>query len=336
VSSVSAGARPLLLRRIIDFASTPYALYGAALLRIGYGVAGVAYYVSNYPERAYLWGPEAVFPFESFQNSLFRPAFSLYELADSTFMFEIIFHLGLLVAILFTVGIGGRSMTALHYVFMWSIYTRNSLLLDGGDNISFLVLLYLIPVDSTAVLAIRRSKQVAQGASARTILHNTGLAFIIAQLCIVYMASSMFKIQGQLWQDGTALYYILQVPEYSWPIITDHLVPHAWPIVFGTYATVFFQLCFPVMLMRPTARILAVVLGMAFHLGIALFMGLTSFSLYMIATEAILLSDRHYRWLGNRLKPLFVKEAESRDVGEGDAKCLARSKEHGVMALGRK
>ncbi len=45
------------------------------------------------------------------------------------------------------------------------------------------------------------------------IVHNLGLLAIVTQLCIVYMTAGLMKVQGEMWRDGTALYYILQVDE---------------------------------------------------------------------------------------------------------------------------
>lgn len=118
------------------------------------------------------------------------------------------------------------------------------------------------------------------------------------QIFVVYLTSAMYKIQGELWQDGTAMYYILRVPEFSWPIVTEQYTRYSWLIVTSTYFAVLFQLLFPVLVAVRETRVLAIAVAVIFHLGIALLMGLTSFSIYMIATEAIFLSDRHYRRLG--------------------------------------
>ena len=280
------------------YCSRRMALYGAATLRIGYGIVGTVFYLRNYSDRNFLWGPSGVYPLDSFRQYIVHPGFSIYDWASSSLMFEILFHVGIVVAISFCLGVAGRFMTVAHYVFLVSLFLRNPAILDGGDNLAYLVLLYLIPVDTTAVLAIRHSHARGKGASVSTVLHNTGIVLIAMQVFVVYLASAMFKIQGQLWQDGTALYYILRVPEFAWPVVTDHITRSAALVVASTYFTVFFQLLFPVLIALRQTRVLAIVVALLFHGGIGLLMGLTSFSIYIIATEAIFLSDRHYRRLG--------------------------------------
>lgn len=311
-------------RKLIDdVCSRPMALYGAATLRIGYGIAGGAYYLRNYGDRRYLWGPEGVYPVERFRAAIFRPGFSLYEWASNEFVFEFIFHSGIVTCILFFLGVGGRLTTAAHYVFVISLFLRNPALLDGGDNLSYLVLLYLLPVNCTAVLSIRRTEPVPKGAEVAVVLHNMGIVLIALQIFILYLASAMYKIQGRLWQDGTALYYIWRVPEFSWPLVTDHLVRYGWLIVMATYFSVLFQLLFPVLVAIRETRVATILMAVLFHATIGITMGLTSFSIYMVATEAIFLSDRHYAWLGGAidrgLETLFVK---SRQVAERMRRCI--------------
>ena len=290
---------------IEHFCARKMALYGAASLRIGYGIAGTAYYLRNYSDRHFLWGPDGVYPLDSLQHYILRPGFSIYEWAASQLVFEVLFHSGIVVGVLFCLGIGGRFATVAHYVFLVSLFLRNPALLDGGDNLAYMVLLYLIPVDTTAVLSVGRLRKDAKTPRISTVLHNTGVVLIAMQVFVVYLASAMFKIQGRLWQDGTAMYYILRVPEFSWPLVTDHVIRYAWLIVISTYFAVLFQLLFPVLIAIRETRVVAIVLAILFHGAIGIFMGLTSFSIYMIATEAIFLSDRHYRRLGVRVDRLL-------------------------------
>jgi hypothetical protein len=128
------------------------------------------------------------------------------------------------------------------------------------------------------------------------------VAAIAAQVCVLYLTSGLYKVQGQKWQDGTALYYILRVPEFTWPGWSEHLYTSAFAITVLTYITVLFQLSFPFLLLNRYTRLMAVAGAFFFHIGIALFMGLTSFSATMISVELLLLSDRDYarlrRWAG--------------------------------------
>ncbi|MEJ8643319.1 hypothetical protein WKI68_21860 [Streptomyces sp. MS1.HAVA.3] len=52
--------------------------------------------------------------------------------------FEIVFHAGMLAALAVTCGVGGRLGLAVHWALLWSVYQRQPVLLDGGDNLAYL------------------------------------------------------------------------------------------------------------------------------------------------------------------------------------------------------
>ncbi len=58
-----------------------------------------------------------------------------------------------------------------------------------------------------------------------SLFHHAGLAAIILQLCILYGASALYKVQGEMWQNGTAIYYITRTQEFAWPGVSSSLSP---------------------------------------------------------------------------------------------------------------
>lgn len=156
------------------------------------------------------------------------------------------------------------------------------MLLDGGDNLLIIVLAYLMAVDCSG----RKSRGTArQGAFSRdgalgrsvTLLHNVALLAIIAQVCVLYLTSAMYKIQGELWQNGTALYYIMRVQDFTLPGVSELLYRDPFVVTAATYGTVLFQLAFPFLLLHRWTRAFALAGAIAMHGGIALLMGLVTF-----------------------------------------------------------
>jgi hypothetical protein len=63
-----------------------------------------------------------------------------------------------------------------------------------------------------------------------------------------------------------------------------------------------FQVAFPFLLfLNPHTRRLAVVMGFTFHVGIALVLGLVTFSLFMTSVDLALMGDGEYRAIGRFL-----------------------------------
>ena len=143
-----------------------------------------------------------------------------------------------------------------------------------------------------------------------------GLTLIVLQIVVMYLASAMYKVQGQMWQDGTALYYVLRVPEFYWPGVSELVFRNGTLVVAITYATVFFQVLFVALIARRDLRPYALALGATFHLGIALLMGLTSFSMVVIAIECTLLDDAHYEALARRRSAVFARLTSLRPIAQ--------------------
>lgn len=159
--------------------------------------------------------------------------------------FELVFHTGMLAALAVMLGIGGRLMPLAHWIFLWSIYQRQLAILDGGDNLAYLVIPMLLLTCcydrfsiSTGLAAkiTRRLPEVLRSLSAP--LHNLGVLAIALQICLVYVTSGLYKVQGKLWQDGTALFYVLRVPEFTCPGISDFVYRNDYLVFAGTFTTV--------------------------------------------------------------------------------------------------
>lgn len=112
---------------------------------------------------------------------------------------------------------------AAHWVFLWSIFQRRHSLLDGGDNLAYVVIPMLLLTRRYDHFSI--STGAARWISARILgtirslsipLHNLGVLAIALQITLAYVTSGLYKIQGRLWQDGTALFYIMRVPEFTY------------------------------------------------------------------------------------------------------------------------
>ena len=157
---------------------------------------------------------------------------------------------------------------------------RSALLGDGGDNISRIVLVFM-PL-------LLSPRETAEPGSLRVWMHNLAVIAIIAQVLVLYETSGFMKASGERWHHGTALYYISQVDLFWHPALK--FLTHSPLVALACYATVLHQLLFPVAFIS-RLRIAWVALGISFHVGIAVVMGLVPFSMVMIGLELSLLSD---------------------------------------------
>ncbi|MFD5001822.1 HTTM domain-containing protein [Streptomyces mutabilis] len=295
--------------RLDSWSLNPVAVTGVSGTRALLGFVGLMYYVSQYQERGYLFGPDGVLPHAEFKAQL--TGFSLYTLSASPGYFECVYHLGIAAALAVMLGVGGRVGLAVHWVLLWSVYQRQPGLLDGGDNLAYVVIPFLLltrcydrfalPTGLASRLAQRTPGQLR---AVSVPFHNLGVLMVAVQICLVYVVSGLYKVMGEEWQDGTALFYIMRVAEFQLPGWSNLVYENDFLVVLGTYGTVAFLVYFPLGVLVPVLRPWAATASICFHLSIAFFMGLTGFALTMIACDLVFLSgavDRSLLWVRGRL-----------------------------------
>lgn len=315
-----------ILTRIDGWASSPVSVVGVSGTRALLGFIGLMFYASQYGDREFLFGPDGVLPWQDFTERIAaNNSFSLYAVSSSDAWFQVIFHLGMIAALMVMLGIGGRVGLAVHWIFLWSIYERQPVLLDGGDNLAYLVILMLLltrcydrfsfPGGIGEKIVNRLPGQVRAIGDP---LHNIGVVAIALQVCLVYIVSGLYKVQGQMWQDGTALFYVLRVPEFSFPALSHFVYENDFLVFSGTYVTVLFLVYFPLGVLVPALRPWAAVMSIGFHLGIALLMGLTGFALTMVACDLVFLSrglDEAISLAGRLLQRVRSRTGDGRTSG---------------------
>ena len=195
---------------------------------------------------------------------------------------------GLLVAcaLALLVGFHTRIASVACWLLLVSLQVRNPLVASfGGDTVLRVALFWamLLPLGGWYSLDARRA---ARGGGERaTRLLSAASVALVAQVTLLYVTTGLAKYGGT-WLNGSALYYALHVDYFgnglgAWLREREALLP-----VFS-YATLWFERYGPILLFVPFAtdvfRLLAVVLFVGFHLGLALFMDVGPFPLYTMA-----------------------------------------------------
>jgi hypothetical protein len=265
------------------------------------GFAAVAFYLSDYSDRRYLWGPEGYNSFADAEQALPHGTFSIYLMSRSDTWFEITFHLGLVVAVMFTI-FGGRFLTALHAVFLWSLYLRNQDLLEGGDNLIRIVLPLMIFTRSDAYLSPGAKKRRAalraesRTPSVRTLMHNVFVTAILCQISLLYFVAGTVKARAPIWTNGTAMYYISHSHEFSMTPLFSNAMNDAYISWIVCYFTIISEVLVPFIVWTRLSYLRKSIIVMleGMHLGIMAFMGLVPFGLIMLGADSLVLADGDY------------------------------------------
>jgi hypothetical protein len=294
---------PWLCGRFRSFAwlaAAPRHRVGLRIAQIAIGCMFLFKVITEWPIALYLWGPDglAAGPGLALETPLFGPWIGqgldgFFATAAGTYGLLALLGLGAAGLIL------GRAITlSLLLVLITSsaVDARLPQMPDGGDNISQLVLIYML-------LTLPAGKVAVEG-SLRVWMHNLGILAIFAQVTIVYFIAGFSKAQGQLWVHGVALYYISQVGIFSLPLM-HRLFLNPVMVALATYAVMFWELMFPLAIASPF-RLGWIALGLLFEVGVGHLMGLVTFSMVMSGLLLFTVTDREYsaflQWSRPRLE----------------------------------
>lgn len=210
-----------------------------------------------------------------------------------------VYGLGLVILVLFTLGLGSRATAVLAWVLVVSTNRRIPVMQFGFDNVIATWLLYLAACGASGqalsldrLLARRRGGP--GGPPRATVSANLGLRLIQLHLCLVYASAGLAKLQGTPWWDGSALGMLLGNSEFR-TFDLSFLADYPGLLAFGTHATVFLEILYPALVWFRGWRPWVLAAALAMHLGIAASMGLVEFSLAMAAGNLAFVPGS---WLG--------------------------------------
>jgi predicted DCC family thiol-disulfide oxidoreductase YuxK len=238
------------------------------------------------PFHETIWGPNAFALRMDFDGSWYAWIFQL-SLHPSVARHYLWFIAGqLLFATLGMLGLWPRLMLALTYILTMNINSLTGVVLDGGNNLSQLLLLYLIFVNSSG-----RPLREGWHAPWLRALSNSGFLLCQLQVAIVYLTAGLLKSNGHLWQNGMALYYLFQSETYGHPWVGMLMQKSPILSLIGTYTTLGFQWLFPILIWQRRWRLPLISFGLLLHLGIAFGMGLFTFGLVMCVSYLLFLPE---------------------------------------------
>lgn len=276
----------------------PRALTSLGILRSTVGLVSLAYCLTCAGDRHFLFGGDGLFGRDALIDELRRTrSWSLFVLFPDGPAFELLYLALILTSVAALLGLGGRFALGAHWILLWSLYAANPTLMDGGDNLVVLLTPFLMLTRCYERIRLGRPRCARRSLIGNT-SNNLGVLLIAAQACMVYLLAGLYKVQGELWQDGTALYYILRIPEFYLPGVTDWILEFGWALVAAAYATVLTSVFFTPLVLFRNGRPWAVGIMMLFHIAIAVLMGLTSFALIMIAMDLIFVNGHADRICG--------------------------------------
>ncbi|WP_334124784.1 hypothetical protein [Empedobacter brevis] len=226
--------------------------------------------------------------------------FLAYSVGD----FPLIILLTILVSLLFAFGIGRWFTALLLYMLMYFNNELSYLYSNGGDNLLSFICLYMIFTNSYNYFVLNKSKISKSKIS--NLASNLACYSIMIHLCLIYFVSFIHKIHSDMWYNGVANYYILNLERYSSPF--NHIFSKNMTfIVFSTYFTLAFELFFPILVWNKKLRNILLISGIFLHLGIYFFMMIYDFEILFIMIYGFFITNSEWSKIF-----IYIKEKTTR------------------------
>ena len=302
------------MRRLRDFWLGDTELAPVSVFRILYGVQLFNWIWQLFPNLTAFFTDEGILPRHS-QLTFFADRFSLLDLGGMWWQVALFWFASLGVAVLLTVGWHSKVASFLAFVVVTSFSWRDPLILDGSDTVFRMVPLWLAFTDCGARWSIDALVRHERGAPPRYRGPALPVRILELQFAWIYLSTGIDKLGGQLWPQGVAAYYALQLEHtfgrpWAYPIATN--LAFAAAITWGTLAV---ELLFLPAAMVPSrvTRLIAAAGAAGLHFGILALMNVGNFPVIMLSGLVLFVpaawSERTAARIAATVRPLIVPRA---------------------------
>ena len=208
----------------------------------------------------------------------------------------------LLVAVCLAIGFGTRITAPLAWFLNLMYCHRLTGHLFGLDQVMMLLLMYLMlaPCGSVySIDALLRHRREHSGRKSTWWLPNAvpssanqvATRLMQLHLCVIYLFGGISKLRGEMWWDGSALWYAIVNWEYQ---SIDSVWLGHYPTLLGALAhiTIFWETFYCATVWPRFLRPWTIAMAVAVHGGIALGLGMITFGLMMIVVNMSFISPQ--------------------------------------------
>ena len=123
----------------------------------------------------------------------------------------------------------------------------------------------------------------------RNVAANLSVWGAKVQIAILYLVAGFYKLQGELWLKGEAMYYIFQTDAYNHPLLQNQFFLNDITVFIASWFGLAYQLLFPLLIWFNPIKKPLLLAGVFFHLFIAFGMGLMDFGFAMLVSYSLFL-----------------------------------------------
>lgn len=283
-----------------------HALIASAVCRIGTGLAVLGLLSVNFSTRDLWIGQAAVWAEPARAISQF-PELVLLDGVSSDVL-TVVYVVTMLASLALVLGWHAKAANVVTFVGFIAIVGQNPVVGSPGDNLIRLTLLWMLlmrTADRWSIDAHRRrrvaSREGGEGTASAldvlpswvsTGLHNVGLVALAAQAVLASLAAGLDKVTDSAWQQGTALYSTLQLPELRpFPGLSDAVSGSTLALAALTYGVLLSQLLFGPLLLNARTRRIVIVLTVVVNIVVGILFGQPWSAVSTLAVTALFVPD---------------------------------------------
>lgn len=284
-----------LLRSWDQFWFTPKLPHTLAVIRIGCGALMVyvhliwAIFATDFMGNS-AWIDNATIRELHNPGSNAQWAWSWLWYIDSPFLLRLHELLAMLFSGAMMLGFLTRVTTPLAWLFTLMTCHRLTGALFGLDQVLIMLSMYLMlapcgSVYSIDAVLLKRGWQLnwlPTGEPNRaSLLNNVATRLIQLHLCVIYIFGGLSKMRGEMWFDGSAMWYTLVNYEYQ-SLDMTWIGKSPFIIASLTAVTIFWETFYCALVWPRLTRPIALALAFFVHSGIAVVLGMVTFGTSMI------------------------------------------------------
>ncbi len=141
------------------------------------------------------------------------------------------------------------------------------------------------------------------------------ILFIFLTLGLLYLPSGITKTYSPMWVKGLGLWIPMNIPHNKWNALPNLLVNQYVLVHAINYLVILWEITFVVLLLIPSLHRYAILPGLIFHLGIALFFPFPIVCTGPLVFYALFIPDSFWDWLSEKLstKRIMILDYQPHD-----------------------
>lgn len=212
-------------------------------------------------------------------------------------------------AFLLMIGFKTRIAGIVCFLLLVSMQNRNYVILNSGDTIMRCMLFLLMLSPCHTKFSIDAWIQEKRGKPYPEKISITFIRLMQLQFSLVYFATTLFKLKGYDWVDGTAVYYTSRLVNFqrvALPYVFDFAITNK----FITWSALFIEFAMGTLIWVKEWRKWVLIFGLALHLGIEITMSIGFFEWIMVGSFILFLESEELHKLLVPFRNLYILKSK--------------------------